>query len=168
MACVLQRYARAGPPVVGNAECATMNEVEIAPGIGVASAALRFAFSRSSGPGGQNVNKVSTKAELRVALVDLPPGVSWQARERLTKLAGWRLLEQGERGPELLVVSDSERSQARNRAACLQRLRELLVAAMAEPKVRRKTRPTKGSRERRLESKKRRGEIKRGRSTDGE
>lgn len=131
--------------------------VELAPGVIVAPDALRFAFSRSSGPGGQNVNKRSTKAELRVAMMDLPitPG----ARRRLAAAAGTvgaRVTAVG----ELLLSADEERSQRANRDTCLERLRELLLRALPEPKVRRPTKPTKGSRQRRLEEKGRRGAVK--------
>jgi ribosome-associated protein len=141
--------------------------IELAPGVFIpaGSGALRFAFSRSSGPGGQNVNKVATKAELRLRIADLPGAVSDRARARLRKLAGRRLVRGGTADQdEMIIVSESERSQARNKSECLAKLRELLVAAMAEPKVRRKTRPTRGSKERRLEEKKGRSKIKRGRA----
>lgn len=146
----------------------------IAPGIRVPAAALRFAFARSSGPGGQNVNKLSTKAELRVDVDAIP--LSSRARNRLRRLAGGRVVntqtiidETGREhtvGGELILTSDEHRSQSRNKSECLDRLRELIVAAMAEPKIRRATRPTRGSKERRLSEKKARGEIKR-RRTDG-
>lgn len=119
---------------------------------------VQFSYSRSSGPGGQNVNKLSTKAELRLRIADLP--ISHRARERLAGLAGRRLTEAG----ELIIVSETERSQSANREECLTKLRALLVQAMHEPKVRRKTRPSKGSKERRLREKKSRSEIKRGRT----
>ncbi|MBX3358288.1 MAG: aminoacyl-tRNA hydrolase [Phycisphaeraceae bacterium] len=128
--------------------------VTLAPGVSVPGDAVRFAFSRSGGPGGQNVNKVATKAELRIALGVL--SISPSARHRLIALAGRRLTDAG----DLVIVSESERSQGRNRDECLSKLRDLLVRAMAEPKVRRRTRPTKGSKERRLREKKARGEIK--------
>jgi ribosome-associated protein len=156
--------------------------VEVAPGVTVPAAALRYSFARSSGPGGQNVNKLATKAELRIALADLP--LSERAKKRLASLAGKRLIGDGEdpaagvggdggergeggTGGEVLIVSQSERSQSRNRAECLAKLRELLVRAMAEPKVRRKTRPSRGSIERRLEAKKARGQTKRRRQGPG-
>jgi len=145
-----------------------MDGVEVAPGVVVPASALRLSYVRSSGPGGQNVNKVATKAELRVSLADLP--ISERARRRLATLAGSRLVggddaaggdAVGADGGEVLIVSQSERSQARNRAECMDKLRDLIVRAMAEPKIRRKTRPTRGSIERRLEAKKARSEIKR-------
>lgn len=144
----------------------------IAPGVRVPAAALRFAFARSSGPGGQNVNKLSTKAELRIEIDAIP--VSGRVKGRLRRLAGGKIVgtqtiidETGREhavGGELILTSDEHRSQSRNKSECLDRLRDLIVAAMAEPKVRRATRPTRGSKERRLSEKKARGEIKRGRS----
>lgn len=130
--------------------------LELAPGVRVREGAgiIDFAFARSSGPGGQNVNKLSTKAELRVvpALLPIAPG----AKARLIRLAGSRVTND----QTIIITSESERSQSRNKAECLAKLRELLIAAMAVPKVRRKTKPTKGSRERRLNEKKIRGDIK--------
>lgn len=148
------------PSTVPDPSPDTPAALELAPGVRVSPAAVRFAFSRSSGPGGQNVNKLSTKAELRVSLTDLP--ISARAKERLATLAGRRLTEAG----EVLIVSETERSQSANKAECLVKLRELLVQAMHVPKVRRKTKPSKGSKERRLKEKKARGNIKRGRSGD--
>lgn len=126
----------------------------LAPGVRVAGGVVRFAYSRSSGPGGQNVNKRSTKAELRVRLDDLPLREGPAARLR-EHAAGMITLD-----GELLITSDEHRSQIRNRDECLARLRVLIVAAMAVPKVRRKTRPTRGSKERRLTGKRVRSEIK--------
>ena len=134
----------------------TPGNLELAPGVWAAQADVRFAFSRSGGPGGQNVNKVNTKAELRVRPEALQ-GLTQRALARLRELAGNRLTNDG----ELLIVADDERTQERNRAGCMQRLRVLIVAAQKEPKVRRKTKPTRGSRERRLEAKHARGQLKR-------
>lgn len=164
------------PP--NSANSPTTHGVSIAPGVVVPEATLQWAFSRSSGPGGQNVNKLSTKAELRVAVDDLP--VSGRVRSRLRKEAGGRIigssvhteqLEDGrtitrEVGGELVLVSQSERSQSANKAECLAKLRELIVQAQHEPKVRRKTKPSRGSVERRLESKKRQSEKKQGRGRE--
>jgi ribosome-associated protein len=135
--------------------------VRLAPGVEIPGDCLRFAFSRSSGPGGQNVNKRSTKAELRVALSDLPmhPG----AKDRLVALARGYMTSEG----EVLIVCDEHRSQPRNREACVRRLATLVAQAQVVPKVRRKTKPSRGAKERRLQSKKRRGDIKRGRGGDG-
>ncbi len=126
------------------------------------SDAVAVSFVSSSGPGGQNVNKRATKAELRLEVARL--ALAPDAIQRLRGLAGRRLSEAG----ELVITSDALRSQARNRSACFERLRELLVRAMARPKARRPTRPTRGSRERRLESKRRRASIKRARGEPGE
>ena len=128
----------------------------------MAEGLLRFSFSRSGGPGGQNVNKVATRAELRIAVRDLP--ISPRAAERLRALAGRRVTAED----ELILVAESERSQIRNRQECLDRLREMLIQAIPEPKVRRKTKPTRGSKERRLAEKKGRGEVKRLRRGDGD
>jgi ribosome-associated protein len=136
--------------------------IELAPRVRVAESAVRWQFARSSGPGGQNVNKVNTKAELWVPLRVLP--LSDRALGRLRKLAGRRLTG----GDEIHVAADAERTQEGNRAAALQRLRELLVEAMHEPRPRRKTKPTRASHQRRLESKRRRSEVKARRRGDGE
>jgi len=141
--------------------------VEIAPGVFVSGDVLRFSYMRSSGPGGQNVNKVNTKAELRLSIEDLvAPGgpLSQETGRRLVKIAGrGRVTTEG----ELILVSDEHRTQRRNRAECLLRLRVMIVEAQRRPKVRRKTRPTRGAVERRLKEKKSRGVIKRGRGKVG-
>ncbi|MGA2500205.1 MAG: alternative ribosome rescue aminoacyl-tRNA hydrolase ArfB [Tepidisphaeraceae bacterium] len=133
-------------------------QVELAPGVFADEGAVRFSFCRSSGPGGQNVNKVNTKAELRVAVADLR-GLDVGARQRLAGLAGQRLTRDG----VLIITADTARSQESNRAAVLERLRELLVQARHRPKPRRATRPTRGSKLRRLDAKKHRSDIKAGR-----
>ncbi len=135
---------------------------DLAPGVRVGPGVVRFAFSSSSGPGGQNVNKRATKAELRVLLSDLP--IPADALTRLAALAGQRLTADG----EILITSDEHRSQGQNRAACLDRLRELLVRALARPRKRRPTRPSRGSVERRLASKRIEGQRKRTRRERGE
>lgn len=136
--------------------------VEIAPGVRVPEAALDFVAVRSSGPGGQNVNKVSTKAELRLHVDDLPLP-EW-ARRRLIDLAGRRLSDAG----ILMIAADEHRSQVRNKSECLARLRELLVQALTRPKPRVKTKPTKSSQRRRVDDKKARGRIKQGRQGGGD
>ena len=133
--------------------------IELAPGVWTDRAELRFAFSRSSGPGGQNVNKVNTKTELRVRPEALH-GLSESALTRLRNLAGRRISAEG----DLILVAESERTQESNRQSCLQKLRELLVAAAREPRIRRKTRPSRGSRQRRLDSKRAHSDKKRQRS----
>lgn len=134
--------------------------LEIAPGVRVDPAVVDLSFSSSSGPGGQNVNKRATRCQLRIALRDLP--IHPEAIERLRHAAPHLVTPSG----DLLIDSDQERSQVRNRDACFEKLRELLIIAMKRPKVRRATRPSRGSKERRIESKKRRGEIKKNRRSD--
>jgi ribosome-associated protein len=123
---------------------------------------LEWKFIRSSGPGGQNVNKVSSAVQLRFLLArntSLPAAV----RHRLRTLAGQRLIDDG----SILISARSERSQEQNRRSALERLAALIDAAMIEPKVRKKTRPTRASKERRIETKKRRAGTKRERSGHG-
>ena len=131
---------------------------EILPGVRIPESAMRFQFARSGGPGGQNVNKLNTKAELWVPLAAIA-GLSEAAAGRLRAMAGKRLTLAG----EIHITSETERTQEGNRAAVLDRLRALLAAAVHEPKRRRKTKPSKASKRRRLESKKRKSEIKSGR-----
>src|SRR5688500_18025378 len=137
---------------------------EIIPGVRVPESAMRFQYARSSGPGGQNVNKVNSKAELWVPL-DAIAGLSDRAMARLRTLAGRRLTAAG----EIHLTGETERSQEANRSAVLERLRELLLQAQHEPKPRKKTKPSKGAKRRRLEAKRQRSEVKsRRRGTKGD
>jgi ribosome-associated protein len=124
----------------------------------VPESAMRFQYARSGGPGGQNVNKVNTKAELWVPVAAIS-GLTGRAVERLKSMAGKRLTAAG----EIHIASETERTQEGNRTAVLDRLRALLAAALHEPKRRRKTKPSRASKQRRLESKRRKSEIKSGR-----
>jgi ribosome-associated protein len=131
--------------------------MELAPGVRVDPSVVRFSYSSSGGPGGQNVNKRATKAELRVRIGDLP--IHAEARDRLAAFAGSRVTDDG----ELVLTSDEHRSQIRNREECLERLRELIVKAKVRPKTRRATKPSRGAKERRLQAKREVSERKRSR-----
>jgi ribosome-associated protein len=133
--------------------------IELGPGVWTDREQLRFGFSRSSGPGGQNVNKVNTKTELRISLASLH-GMSDRALTRLRTLAGRRITPEG----DILLTADTERTQESNRRACLEKLRGLIGQAMVEPKVRRKSKPSKAAKRRRLDAKKKQGEKKKARS----
>jgi ribosome-associated protein len=115
---------------------------------------IDISFVRASGPGGQNVNKLSTAAQLRfeVSRIDLAPDVL----TRLRGLAGQRMTKDG----VLVIHAQRFRTQERNRADAIDRLLELLREASVRPTPRRATRPTLGSKKRRLEGKKRRSDIK--------
>ncbi len=117
--------------------------------------AIHAAVSRSSGPGGQNVNKQNTRVELRVALAAIE-GLTDPVLQRLRMLAGKRLSG----SDELRIVSQQTRSLEQNRAIAVEQLRLLLEEASRLPRKRHATRPTRASRRRRLEAKHHRGEVK--------
>jgi ribosome-associated protein len=133
--------------------------IGIAPGVHISSRGLRIQFSRGGGPGGQNVNKLNTRAEIWVQLTEIS-GLSASAVARLRTMAGRRLTD----ADELHLISETHRTQDGNRREVFRRLRELLIQAGKEPRPRRKTRPTASSRRRRLQSKRRRSELKAKRS----
>jgi ribosome-associated protein len=122
----------------------------------VPAGAMTWRFSRSSGPGGQGVNTADSRVELAVAPLELP-GLTELQRRRLVERLGARLVD------GVLTISASEhRQQLRNREAARARLAAVLrTATAAPPPVRRKTKPTRGSQERRIQAKKQRGETKR-------
>jgi ribosome-associated protein len=129
------------------------NRIPIAPGVSLHESVLRFTFSRSGGPGGQNVNKLSTKAMLTVNIEDLAEVLPIWALKRLLIHAGGRLAGDGER---LIITDSSSRSQQSNRQACLAKLRLMIVEAMNRPKRRRPTKPSRTSIQRRLDAKRHR------------
>ena len=133
--------------------------VEITPDISLPDNDLTWSFVRASGPGGQNVNKVATAAQLRFDLAgtqSLQPAV----KQRLRSLAGRRVTEDG----ALLIVARNQRTQEGNRREALERLVELVRQALVAPKARKATRPTRAARERRLETKTQRRATKQLRS----
>ena len=133
--------------------------IKITPSFSIDESEVQFSFVRSSGPGGQNVNKVATAVQLRfdVNQAMLP----LEVKERLIHLAGSKMTGEG----ELLIEAKRYRTQEQNREEALNRLIALLQRAFEKPKKRRRTRPTSESKERRLKEKKQKGEIKRGRQS---
>ena len=129
----------------------------------VPAAALTVHAVRASGPGGQNVNKVSTKIDLRVALA-LIEGLSDDARARLEALARHRIDAEG----RLVMTSQAARTQAHNLEDARARVADLIRAALVAPRRRVTTRPSAGARRRRLTEKKRRADLKRRRARPGE
>jgi ribosome-associated protein len=126
--------------------------------IAIDDSELEERFVRASGPGGQNVNKVASAVELRFD-ASRSAALDDEVRERLKRIAGSRMTAEG----VILIDARRFRTQAKNREDARERLAELIRLALVRPKRRRKTRPTTASRERRIESKRRRAETKRGR-----
>ena len=130
--------------------------LEINSDITIKTAEIRFDFVRSSGPGGQNVNKVASAVQLRFDIRN-STSIPDEIKPRLIKLAGKRVNSEA----VLLIDARTSRSQSQNRAEALERLKSLILKALHKPKPRRKTRPTAASKEKRLRSKKMRGNLKR-------
>ena len=130
--------------------------IDITPAIRLHEDELRFQFKLASGPGGQNVNKVATAAELRFD-VARSPSLPEAVRARLLILAGSRVTQDG----ELLITARRFRSQERNRQDAIDRFVNLIRTAAETPKTRKKTKPTVESKRRRLEAKRKRGALKR-------
>lgn len=132
-----------------------MPKIAVAPGLSIEDAELHFAFLRASGPGGQNVNKVETAVQLRFD-VRRSPSLPNDVAIRLMRLAGSRMTKDG----VLVIIAQRHRTQERNREDALARLVALIREAATPPKERRATKPTKASRERRLQTKGKRSQIK--------
>jgi ribosome-associated protein len=135
-----------------------MAKLPITSDVALDESELTFRFIAAAGPGGQNVNKVATAVQLRFD-ARRTPSLDEATRERLQRLAGSRLTLHG----EIVIHANRFRTQERNRADAVERLAELIRQSLVAPKRRRPTRPTRASKERRLESKTRRSGLKAGR-----
>jgi ribosome-associated protein len=137
--------------------------LEVTAQITIPDAELRLSFSRSSGPGGQNVNKVNSKATLHWQARDTP-SLPVAVRERFVAKFASRLTNEG----EIVISSQESRDQPKNIAACYAKLRTMILSVVKPPKRRRATRPTLGSKTRRLTAKKQRSQTKQGRRSTSE
>jgi ribosome-associated protein len=139
--------------------------IEISSTLFLDEGELQFDYVRASGPGGQNVNKVSSAVQLRFDALN-SPSLPAEVRARLLRLAGSRATAEG----SVLIEAKRYRTQEHNRVDAVQRLVALIHKALEVPKVRRATRPTRAAQVRRVEGKKKRGEVKRmrGKVEDGE
>jgi ribosome-associated protein len=138
----------------------TTTMIRVTDQISIDESEIHESFVRSSGPGGQNVNKLSTAVQLRFN-VRHSPSLPNDVAVRLMRLAGRRMTKAG----ELVIIAQNHRTQERNRAEALDRLLDLVRQAAVRPVPRRATKPTKASKQKRLEGKKHRSVIKRQRQT---
>jgi ribosome-associated protein len=129
--------------------------IEITPSISIDESEIAFDFVRSSGPGGQNVNKVATAVQLRFDVLN-SPSLDQDVKDRLVRKAGARMTGDG----ILLIDAHRYRTQEQNRQDALERLVELVRKAAEKPKLRKRTRPTLASQQERLERKRQRSETK--------
>ena len=136
--------------------------IEVTPELHIAEDELRFQFKLASGPGGQNVNKVATAAELRFDAAH-SPSLPDAVRSRLLALAGSRATQDG----ELLITARRFRSQERNRQDAIERLIDLIQRAAEAPKPRFKTKPSRAAKQRRMDAKRRLGDKKQTRRAVG-
>jgi ribosome-associated protein len=140
-----------------------VSAIVVSETVRVPESAITVRATRASGPGGQHVNKVATKIDLRVELTAIE-GLSEAARRRLHGLVAHRLDADG----RLVVTSQLTRTQSLNVEDARAKVRELIAAALVRPTPRRATRPTRTSRERRIAGKKQRGVVKRLRASPGD
>jgi ribosome-associated protein len=129
--------------------------LEVTPHLRIPDDEFEWSYVRSSGPGGQNVNKVASKAVLRWDLAG-SPSVPDHVKQRLRTLQRRRITGAG----ELILNSQRYRDQERNRQDCLEKLRDIVLDAATLPKARKATRPTRGSQRRRVEAKRQRSAVK--------
>ena len=137
--------------------------MEITPTLSIPESEFNFSFVHSSGPGGQNVNKVATAAQLRFDVRN-SPSLPVEVKERLASLAGTRITQDG----MLVIEAKRYRTQEQNRADALLRLADLIEKATHRPKIRHATRPSLSARIKRVESKKKRGAVKKQRQPSDE